>query len=145
MGTILYALFDRALAQSDVSADSAVVLDDALGALLLQLGSAPVAGPGADAFNGVGPHAVLCESADDPADVASQFRRLLKVQTESGERLYFRYYDARVFSAFVPTCSQEQLAVVFAGVAAFYVLRADGGVDRFRRREDGGFERTAAG
>ena len=145
MGAEFYALFDRALVRQESAAASALTLDDALGAMLLPLGPVPESGMTAGAFDAVGSDAVLCVSEGAQADVASHFRRLLKVQTESGERLYFRYYDPRVLRAFLPSCSEEQVESVFGEVQAFYFYRAGAGVELCRRKQDGGLEFVAVG
>jgi hypothetical protein len=46
-------------------------------------------------------------------------RTLLRVETEAGKKLYFRYYDPRVLRHFLPTCSAEQLGQMFGPAHRF--------------------------
>ena len=45
--------------------------------------------------------------------VRRHLRTLLRVRTETGKNLFFRYYDPRVMRAFLPTCDSEQLMQMF--------------------------------
>lgn len=47
------------------------------------------------------------------------FRRFLLIKTESGEQLYFRFYDPRVLRLFLPTCDSKQLKDFFGPVSSF--------------------------
>ena len=49
------------------------------------------------------------------------FRTLTKVRTEEGNTLLFRFYDPRVFSIFLPTCTAAQVAAFFGPVTCFFV------------------------
>ena len=70
------------------------------------------------------------------------FEGLLRVRTPDDETVIFRYYDPRVFRAFLPTCTPEQLDEVFGPIAEFWV-EAAGGDALFRyRRADRRLERT---
>ncbi len=53
------------------------------------------------------------------------FRRFLKVETEDGKKIYFRYYDPRVFRVYLPTCNEEELKVVFGPVARYMMESKD--------------------
>jgi hypothetical protein len=57
--------------------------------------------------------------------VAAHFRRFLKVKTEDGVQLYFRFYDPRVLRIFLPTCDAQQLRDVFGPVRHFLMEDAD--------------------
>ncbi|MEM1126095.1 MAG: DUF4123 domain-containing protein [Bacteroidota bacterium] len=52
------------------------------------------------------------------------FRRFLEVRTEQRERLYFRYYDPRVWRAYLPTCTRQELDFVF-GPVAYYLVESE--------------------
>jgi hypothetical protein len=56
----------------------------------------------------------------------AHLRKLTKVRTEDGKVLLFRFYDPRVLSIFLPTCTSEQIEEVFGPVMRFFV-EADGG------------------
>jgi hypothetical protein len=59
-------------------------------------------------------------------DLQRHFRRFLKVRSEQGQRLYFRYYDPRVLRAYLPTCNREERDFVFGPVNQFLVESEDG-------------------
>lgn len=44
------------------------------------------------------------------------FKKLLRVQTEDGRQLAFRYYDPRVLSIYLPTCTGQELRTLFGPV-----------------------------
>jgi hypothetical protein len=54
----------------------------------------------------------------------SHFRKLLMVQTEEGEKLYFHFYLPQILRIFLPTCSKEQLGEFF-GPINYFILEAD--------------------
>jgi hypothetical protein len=57
-------------------------------------------------------------SAPMPA-LHRQLRRLLRVQTERGQRLLFRFYDPRVLRVYLPTCTSAELQQVFGPIELF--------------------------
>jgi len=65
-------------------------------------------------------------------DVRRHFRRFLVVkEEETGEPLYFRFYDPVVLRAFLPTCSALQLKEFFAELSVFLVEGDRGELFRF--------------
>jgi hypothetical protein len=65
-------------------------------------------------------------------DVRRHFRRFLVVREEdTGERLYFRFYDPVVLRAFLPTCSVLQSREFFAEISAFLAEGDRGELYRF--------------
>jgi hypothetical protein len=62
---------------------------------------------------------VLVYSSEDMKTLVKHFRQFLMVKTEDGEELYFRFYDPRVLSVFLPTCDQKQLNEFFGPVDYF--------------------------
>ncbi len=54
------------------------------------------------------------------------FRTFLRVVDEDGRPLMFRYYDPRVLRVYLPTCTSEELALVFGPVAAYLVEDGEG-------------------
>lgn len=46
-------------------------------------------------------------------DLHKHFRTLLRVKDASGRILVFRFYDPRVLSVYLPTCTEEERALVF--------------------------------
>ncbi len=51
----------------------------------------------------------------------NQNRRFLRIKTDDGQQLYFRYYDPRVLSIFLPTCDASQLQEFFGPVNQFII------------------------
>lgn len=52
-------------------------------------------------------------------EVRSHLMRLLVAYDETGNRLFFRYYDPRVLRVYVPSCNPGELAEFFGPVRAF--------------------------
>lgn len=52
-------------------------------------------------------------------ELKAHFRTLLTVRDEKGKALFFRFYDPRVLSTYLPTCTREELEQVFGPVEAF--------------------------
>jgi hypothetical protein len=71
-------------------------------------------------------------------EVWNHLRQFLKVKTESGEELYFRFYDPRVLRVYLPTCTDSELEQFFGPIEAFWVEAEDAQVCLvFRRSEQG--------
>jgi hypothetical protein len=68
---------------------------------------------------------VILSSSADLKDVSEHFRRFLKVKTEDGLELYFRFYDPRVLRIFLPTCDANQLNEFFGPVHYFLMEDED--------------------
>ena len=56
------------------------------------------------------------------------FKKFLRVQTEQGKTLAFRYYDPRVLNVFLPTCTVEELRNFLGPVSRLIAESDDGGV-----------------
>jgi hypothetical protein len=48
------------------------------------------------------------------------FRRFLRVRTEDGKTLLFRFYDPRVLRVYLPTCTDGELATVFGPIDEYF-------------------------
>lgn len=59
--------------------------------------------------------------------VRLHLRKFLFVHKESGEKLYFRYYDPRVLRVILPTFDAAQLREFFGPIRSFIVEDADSG------------------
>lgn len=60
--------------------------------------------------------------SDDPfIALRRHFRRILMIEDEKGQALYFRFYDPRVIGAFLPTCTDQQRGAVFGDIDAFLI------------------------
>jgi hypothetical protein len=77
-----------------------------------------------------------------PADLNSMrkhFRTFLMVKMPNGSRVYFRFYDPRVFAAYLPTCNPFELQHVFGPVTEYVFEHAESrALLRFSRDETGG-------
>jgi len=76
-------------------------------------------------------------------DLRKHFHGLLTVQDEGGKRMVFRFYDPRVFNAYIPTCNASELKAVFGPVDVFMTEARDSSVlMEFRKQADAiGIER----
>jgi hypothetical protein len=59
-------------------------------------------------------------------DLRRHFRRLLQVRDESGRPMFFRFYDPRVLRTYLPTCTLQELRLVFGPVEAFCLEGEEG-------------------
>jgi len=53
------------------------------------------------------------------------FRTFLRVRGPEGDPLFFRYYDPRVLRVYLPTCNEEEAAVLFGPVVAYLLEGED--------------------
>lgn len=68
-------------------------------------------------------------------ELVAHFRRLLIVNTEAGEEIYFRFYDPRVLRTYLPTCTEAELAHFFGPVTRI-VAESETGHDLLSYRRD---------
>jgi hypothetical protein len=61
----------------------------------------------------------------DLRTVVEHFQGLTIVQDQSGRRMYFRFYDPRVFRVYLPTCTLPEARAIFGPVNAFYLEPSD--------------------
>ena len=71
------------------------------------------------------PWGILFESGADAAVLAPHLRSLLDAEMPDGERLYFRFYDPRVFRPFLMASNATELVRLFGPVEAFGWARRD--------------------
>ncbi|WP_159397366.1 DUF4123 domain-containing protein [Sorangium cellulosum] len=65
-------------------------------------------------------------------EVRTHLRRFLMVMNDqTGERMYFRFYDPHALRIFLPTCTPRQKAQFFGEIGAFLAETKDGEVMRF--------------
>ncbi len=64
---------------------------------------------------------VFVRASGDLEGLRRHFRRFLRVRTEAGQTLVFRYYDPRVLRVYLPTCNVVELSAVFGHVVEFVV------------------------
>jgi len=63
----------------------------------------------------------------------AHFRRLVMAQMPNGKMVYFRFYDPRVLSAYLPTCTEEEAARFFGPVERLIVENEAGEAKAFTR------------
>ena len=74
-------------------------------------------------------------------EVRRHFRRFLKVRTEDGRVLLFRFYDPRILRVFLPTCTPDEIYEFFGAVDAFFVEGEEPGTMLIFRKTDTGLDR----
>ncbi|MEO6541850.1 MAG: DUF4123 domain-containing protein [Ferruginibacter sp.] len=62
---------------------------------------------------------VVFESAERTAGLLMHFQQFI-YQKINGQENYFRFWDARVLSRFLPACDDKKLLDLFDGITAFY-------------------------
>lgn len=50
------------------------------------------------------------------------FKKLLWVRDEQGRKLYFRFYDPRVLSVYLPTCTKDERRTMFGPAQLLYCM-----------------------
>lgn len=73
---------------------------------------------------------VLFGSTASMEELRAHFRRLLIVENEARETLYFRFYDPRVLRVFLPSCTPSQ-ARRFFGPVAWFIAETKSNAARF--------------
>ena len=64
-------------------------------------------------------------SASTPDELLRHFRRFVMTKDEAGRSFYFRFYDPRVFRPYLPTCTGNELEMIFGSVEQFIVEGED--------------------
>ncbi len=67
-------------------------------------------------------------------------RTFLRVRTEDGRYMAFRWYDPRVLRLYLPTCTPGELASVFGPISAFACEGEEPGTVHLFRRSGGALE-----
>lgn len=78
---------------------------------------------------------VMLRSTAPMDDLAEHFAAMIRARLPEGREVLFRFYDPRVLRAYLPTCTQEELDVVFGPVDAFLIERGDGSWRVYRREQ----------
>lgn len=60
-------------------------------------------------------------SASSFLELRRHFRNFLLVQTAGGRQVYFRFYDPRVLSVFLPACTEPELRQFFGPVSSYWI------------------------
>ncbi len=66
----------------------------------------------------------------------AHFRRLVMARLPDGRNVFFRFYDPRVLRVYLPTCTEEELRMVFGPVERYVMENAAGVVATFDREND---------
>lgn len=78
---------------------------------------------------------IYCIGRKPFKEVRRHLRRFLVVEIDdTGERVYFRFYDPRVLERFLPTCVPRQEEELFGDLLAFLVEGERGALRRLARR-----------
>lgn len=64
---------------------------------------------------------IMIRSGASPSELHAHCRKFLLHLDETNQEIYFRYYDPRVLSIFLPTCSKEQLKTFFGPIDYFMI------------------------
>lgn len=64
---------------------------------------------------------IFAISGEDIGTVRRHFRNFLIVKDPDGKQIYFRFYDPRVWSIFLPTTVPDELDLVFGPVSSYMV------------------------
>lgn len=67
---------------------------------------------------------IFAVAADDLITMRKHFRKFLMVGLPDGRRVYFRYYDPRVFAVYLPSCNAEETRTVFGPVQQYVMESA---------------------
>jgi hypothetical protein len=69
---------------------------------------------------------VFLSATGDRPVVRKHLQRLLLVRDGQGKELYFRYYDPRVLRVYLPTCTSQELQLLFGPVRSYFAEGEDG-------------------
>ena len=64
---------------------------------------------------------ILFTSKESPDQIYAHLRSMFIVRDEEDREFFFRYYDPRVFRAYLPTCTAEELSEFFGPASHFLV------------------------
>jgi hypothetical protein len=70
---------------------------------------------------------IFAHSRHSLREMRRHFRSLITVYNEDGKPMIFRYYDPRVLTSFLPTCSSDELQTVFGKVDRFFAENVEAG------------------
>ena len=81
---------------------------------------------------------VLLTSSISSTELRRHLRRFLRVRTEAGRTLVFRYYDPRVLRVYLPTCTPDEISQFMGPVSAYAAESEDRGAFHLFARSDTG-------
>lgn len=71
------------------------------------------------------PWGIFVRSDASFAHLRTHFRKFLMVESPSGEEWYFRFYDPRVVSVFLSTCTTDELSTFFGPADMIAIVDED--------------------
>lgn len=75
---------------------------------------------------------ILLTSFADPDKLFRHLREIFVVKDEEGQKYFFRYYDPRVLTVYLPTCTPEDSREFFGPIQAIFIEGNDpGSLTRF--------------
>ena len=66
------------------------------------------------------PWGIFCKAPSTLRELRKHFRKFLIVKSPEGGNLYFRYYDPRVLSIFMPTMNADELSSFFGPINEYF-------------------------
>ncbi|MEI6605095.1 MAG: DUF4123 domain-containing protein [Verrucomicrobiota bacterium] len=81
------------------------------------------------------PWGIFSKAPSTLRELRKHFRQFLIVKSPENQNLYFRFYDPRVFSTFLPTCDPDQVADLFGSVDAFISGADNKSIQRLRHAD----------
>ena len=89
---------------------------------------------------------ILIRSESSFRSVRRHLRTLLRVRTEDGRFLLFRFYDPRVLNAYLPTCTRSELELVFGeDTSIWFGFSSESGETNAFTLEDGELRSSPVG
>ena len=80
---------------------------------------------------------IFALSPNDLGTMRRHFRTFLMVKAPDGKQLYFRYYDPRNLSIYLPTTNAEERAAVFGPISGYYCESENGPASFVWTRKEG--------
>jgi hypothetical protein len=83
---------------------------------------------------GQSPWGIFCKAPSTVLELRKHFRKFLIVKGPEGNDLYFRFYDPRVLSVFLPTCEADQVQELFGPINAYVTANGQGELVNFTHK-----------
>lgn len=85
---------------------------------------------------------IFAQTLHSIIDMRRHFRSLLTVWNEEGNPMIFRYYDPRVLTKFLPTCTENELMTFFGNTTQLFAENVEKGVFMSYKLEEGALRET---
>lgn len=83
---------------------------------------------------GQNPWGIFCKAASTLPEMRKHFRQFLIVKDPEGKRLYFRFYDPRVLSVFLPACEADHVQELFGPINSYVTTNRQGALVTFTHK-----------